>query len=160
MENNTTNPDASQTLPATPAIGTEGDSKQIITNANQPAQEASPLPLNSDEFPCPICGHLINANSYFCPNCGRKLKEPPPATNLGKQISLYLFAILVPPFGIVPAIKYLTAKDHKAKIIGYYLLILTIISILVGAWLTMGLIDQFNKAVNLQQLNDLQNAGL
>ena len=119
-----------------------------------------PIPLDGSSFPCPSCGKPVDINAYFCPNCGKKIKDPPPSTTIGKQISLYLFALLVPPFGIIPAIKYLRAPDHKAKIIGYFTLILPVISLGIGIWLTLDFIDQVNKTVNLQQLNDIKNAGI
>jgi len=112
------------------------------------------------EKSCPSCGTKISPDAYFCPNCGKKIKDPPPSTAIGKQIAIYIFALAAPPFGIIPAIKYLRQKDEKSKIIGYFILILTVISFGIGIWFTLALIDQLNKSVNLQQLNDLQNAGI
>ncbi len=119
----------------------------------------SAIPINSGNS-CPSCGAKLNSDSYFCPNCGKKIKEPPPSTKLGRQIAIYLFALAAPPFGIIPAIKYLRQKDEKSKIIGYFIIVLTIISFCIGIWFTLSFIDQLNKSVNLQQLNDLQNAGI
>lgn len=126
------------------------------------AQESTAAPQQSSQQTtqtsiCPACGKPLDINSYFCPNCGKKIKEPPPSTSIGKQISLYLFALFVPPFGIIPGLRYLKSPDHKAKTVGYFTILLTIISLLITVWLTLSAVDQFNKTLNSTLL---QNAGI
>ncbi len=120
----------------------------------QPPQQAAQTNV------CPACGKPLDANSYFCPNCGKKIKDPPPSTTISKQIMVYLFALFVPPFGIIPAIKYLKSPDHKAKTVGYFTILLTIMSLILTLCLTLGAIVQFNNALNSTQLQNIQNAGL
>src|SRR5687767_12689866 len=106
---------------------------------------------------CLSCGKPVEQNSYFCPNCGKKIKEPPPSTHISSQIGIYLIALLAPPFGLIPAIKYLRSNDHNAKIIGYFAVLLTVISLSVAIWITLGFINQLNSSTSLQQLYDIQN---
>ncbi len=108
---------------------------------------------------CKYCHFPLSDTYFFCPNCGKKAKEPPLSTQLGKQISLYALSLFVPPFGLWPAIKYLNQGDEKSKRIGLIAFILSIIGIIGTIWITMDYVDQANKAVNLQ-LNQYQNLGL
>jgi len=91
---------------------------------------------------CIYCGGNISLSDYFCPNCGKKLKEKP----------IYFVSFFLPPLGIWPAIKYLRQSDEKSKKIGLVALFLTIISIVIASWLTISLINSFNKELG-NQLN-------
>jgi len=107
---------------------------------------------------CPYCQGSISSADYFCPSCGKKLKEKPLATTFGKQLMIYLISVFLPPLGILPAIKYLRQPDAKSKKIGLVTLVLTIISVIVTTWLTIGLVNSLSKGMS-DQLNLYQNLG-
>jgi len=96
-------------------------------------------------------------NFYFCPNCGKKIKEPPLSTSIGKQIYIYALSILLPPLGLWPGIKYLLQGSTKARIIGIVAIVLTIISTVLTIKITLDFVNsQINTAdTQLQQLENL-----
>ncbi len=77
---------------------------------------------------CKYCKNPVAESFYFCPNCGKKLKEPPFKFSWGKTIVILLESILLPPFGIIPGIRYLLKNDNKAMIVGLTAIILTFLS--------------------------------
>jgi hypothetical protein len=103
---------------------------------------------------CPACKQNIQAEYYFCPNCGRKLKEKPQPTTMLRQILVYLLSFFLPPLGLWPGIKYLKQKDNKSKIIGVISIVLTVVSAAISIWLYFGLIRTINQQLN-QQLNNI-----
>lgn len=107
---------------------------------------------------CVYCKHEVPKEVYFCPNCGKKLKEPPVSKTLLAQIGLYAVSILFPPFGLFPALKYLKQNDQTAKNIGIIAILLTVISIIVGIWLSINIVTQVQTQLNQQV--QLQSAGL
>ena len=99
---------------------------------------------------CKYCQGNISSADYFCPLCGKKLKEKPLSTSLKSQILVYLLAVLLPPLGIWPAIKYFRQEDEKSKKIGLTIIILTVIAVVVTVWLTAGLVKTFNQKIGEQ----------
>lgn len=108
---------------------------------------------------CPVCHFPVTETSYFCPNCGKKIKEPPVSVTIGKQISIYAISILLPPLGFWPGIKYVMQEDQKAKTVGLIAIVLTIISTILTLWLSFAAFNLFNQAMNTQT-QQLQNLGL
>ncbi|MCX6800411.1 MAG: hypothetical protein NT091_04680 [Candidatus Falkowbacteria bacterium] len=100
---------------------------------------------------CLICHQSILEKYYFCPNCGNSLKEKSIRVSIVTQIGLYTLAILMPPLGLWPGIKYLIKKDSQAKRIGIILIILTIISTIITIWTFFqffnNYLDQLNGAL-------------
>lgn len=76
------------------------------------------------------------------------MKDPPLSKTIAKQIGIYLLSALLPPFGLVPGIKYLRQKDDKSKMIGIAALVLTVLSSAVNIWLFFQLFNQLNSTVN------------
>lgn len=99
---------------------------------------------------CPQCGTGIPATAYFCPHCGRKIKDPPPSTSIWGQIKVYAFSILLPPFGLIPAIRYLRQPDGKSKVIGMVIIILTLISFIITTIYAVQFINSFNAELTKQ----------
>ncbi len=97
---------------------------------------------------CPSCHTGVLPDAYFCAHCGRKLKEPPPATSLTKQIAIYLVSILLPPFGLIWAVRYLRARDAAATKIGMAIIALTAVSLAVNVWLTIRLYNTYVDLLN------------
>lgn len=104
---------------------------------------------------CPQCGTGIPVTDYFCPHCGKKIKDPPPSTSAWGQIKAYAFSILVPPFGIIPAIRYLRQADGKSKTIGIVIIILTLISLVITVIYGVKYINSINEELQ-KQLGPLQ----
>lgn len=105
---------------------------------------------------CPFCHFPIIETFFFCPNCGKKLKEVPPATTIAKQIGIYALSVFLPPLGLWPGIKYLMQPDQKAKTIGMVAIVLTLVSTLVTVWIALSMVNQINQTFNFQ----LQQQGL
>lgn len=99
---------------------------------------------------CASCHTLLLESFYYCPTCGKKAKEPPVSTTVGKQLSIYLISIFFPPFGLWPGVTYLMDKSEKAKIIGLVAIILTLISTIVTTWLVYTTILQANTLMQGQ----------
>ena len=100
---------------------------------------------------CPNCKNQVLPIDIFCPACGKKLKDGKSSTGIQKQIGLYLISFFLPPFGLIPAIKYLRQADSKSKIIGVIAMALTAISILVTIYLTKLALGTFQSQLQLYQ---------
>jgi predicted nucleic acid-binding Zn ribbon protein len=101
------------------------------------------------EITCPSCGSAIPAIAYFCLNCGKQLKDKPPAKTLSRQIIVYLVSLFLPPFGFWYAWKYLKRADHESRKIGIVAVILTIISILGSIWIAEAIINSVSQSLDL-----------
>lgn len=101
---------------------------------------------------CKSCQNPIAETFYFCPYCGKKLKSAPLSTSVGKQIGVYLLAVLVPPFGIIPGIKYLNQPDDKSKVVGLVTILLTGFTFLAGVYFGMVLWQDLQRALGSQGL--------
>ena len=108
--------------------------------------------METDQQICPSCKKFIIEAFYFCPHCGKNLKPAPIFVSVFKQIGVYAISLLIPPLGLWPGIKYLRQSNEKTKIIGVVAIILTVISISVTIWLTIGLINQVDQTVT-EQMN-------
>ena len=107
---------------------------------------------------CPSCKKQISNEANFCPNCGKKIKEPPASTTILSQLGVYAISVLFPPFGIIPALKYLKQNDQAAKNIGIIAILLTFLSIIIGIWLSIYIVSQVQNTINAQL--QLQSSGL
>ncbi len=103
------------------------------------------------EIICPHCQKQAHDTDYFCPFCGKKLKEQPLSTSIKKQIGMYLFAVFFPPFGVIPAIRYVRADTQKARNIGYITLILTAAVLIITIVLTLQVVTEANKIINVSK---------
>lgn len=97
----------------------------------------------------------MSATSYFCSNCGKKLHEKPLSASVLKQAGMYLVSVLLPPFGLWWAVKYLRQGDSTGKKIGIAIIALTVISLALNIWGTIALYDTYS-----QLLNPYRNLGL
>ncbi|MEP7167245.1 MAG: zinc ribbon domain-containing protein [Candidatus Woesebacteria bacterium] len=109
----------------------------------------------SPAFLCPQCHQPIKSTDYFCANCGKKIKEVPPATTVMRQALLYLGSIVLPPMGIVWGIKYLKQPDQKSKLIGIVAMVLTVLSFIITTKIALDYVSQINEQVSIQ-MNQLQ----
>jgi hypothetical protein len=101
---------------------------------------------------CPKCHQPIEIGSYFCPNCGEKIRSKPLVTSWQGQIWLYLKTLLLPPFGFYWGYKYLRQGDKRSKWIGVVVIGLTIVEMI---WLVITTVNAVNVASQqvTQQLN-------
>lgn len=118
-------------------------SAQTIANL----QSAPGMPA-AESFLCPKCQTPNPVSNYYCLQCGKKLKEPPVSTSIGKQILIYAVSFLLPPFGLGWAFAYMRQKNGKAKVIGWIALLLTIISIALTVWITVAFFNAYTKLLN------------
>ena len=108
---------------------------------------------------CKYCKSPIVDNFYFCPYCGKKIKEPPFKFSWGKTIILILESVFLPPFGIIPAVKYLIKNSYRARIIGAVAVILTIASTTIITVFTINLINKTLEGYNeIYQTQDILNS--
>ncbi len=108
---------------------------------------------------CTVCHLPVFTNYFFCPNCGKQIHEPPLSTTIGKQIGIYALSVLLPPFGLYPAFKYLRQENQKAKIIGVVAIVLTILSIVISIWLAIDFTNKLYGQLN-SQMNQYPGLGL
>lgn len=64
------------------------------------------------------------------------------------QIGLYLESFFFPPFGLIPAIKYLRQSDGKSKIVGISAILITILTIMIAISVIAGVLGTINKMLN------------
>ena len=97
---------------------------------------------------CPVCHQAISPGFYFCPNCGNNLKEEPVKISIISQIGLYIFSILLPPFGLWPGIKYAKKKSPQARQVGYIMIALTLISAIIMTWQIFAIFENYLNQMN------------
>lgn len=104
---------------------------------------------------CRYCHRPINETDFFCPSCGNKLKNKPLLTSFGRQVLVILVSVLLPPFGMGWAFKYIAQEDAISKRLGWAIVVLTAISLVVMVKMTIDVANQVSDAVN-QQMQLLQ----
>jgi RsiW-degrading membrane proteinase PrsW (M82 family) len=102
------------------------------------------------EEKCLKCHVTVRQTDYFCYNCGNNLKPVPPSVSLVDQMALYIKSILIPPFGILWAIKYLRQDSGKSKIVGIIAIVLTLTSLIICSILFKNFVSNVNKQVSEQ----------
>ncbi|WP_407376112.1 zinc-ribbon domain-containing protein [Methanobrevibacter sp.] len=92
---------------------------------------------------CPYCGEELVDNAKFCKSCGKNLEDfqttqssqntdyyPPTTQNDHKTAIIvgYIFAVLIPLFGLITGVYLLTRKDsEKANRNGKYVIIVSLV---------------------------------
>lgn len=99
---------------------------------------------------CSSCNLPIQDNFYFCPNCGKKLKEKPLSTSIGKQIVIYTISFIIPPSGFWYGFKYISQQGKNRKIIGILSIVITLISSIISVYLFKNFIDNINIELSKQ----------
>ncbi len=108
---------------------------------------------------CKFCKSPVQENFYFCPNCGKKIKEPPFKFSLGKSITIIVVAILIPPFGIIPGVKYFLKDDRRAQFVGLITIAVTIIATGLMLIITSRVLNYYKDAYNqVMQIQSSMNA--
>lgn len=99
---------------------------------------------------CPQCHIEVRPTDYYCFNCGNNLHSAPPSEALVDIIILFAKSLLLPPFGVYWAYKYLRADDSKRKFIGIIAILITLISFAISIVLFKNVITTFNEQLNTQ----------
>lgn len=94
---------------------------------------------------CKFCQNPISSTYFFCPYCGKVLRRPPLSTSVLKQILMYILAVFLPLFAILPGIRYLGQEDNRSKEVGIIVLLLTGVSLLFNVYLIFWMVDYFEK---------------
>lgn len=97
---------------------------------------------------CKSCQNPISPTYFFCPYCGKKLKQPPLSTSVGKQIGVYFLAVFFPFLTVVTGFRYINQSDSKSKAIGIVTLLLTGLSILLNVYFLFVFMDEFKQLLN------------
>ncbi len=99
---------------------------------------------------CPSCRQPVDTSVFFCPNCGKKIRSPPLSTSVTTQILLYIKTLLLPPFGIIWGYRYCRQSDRASKIIGYIVIVITIIETIWMTKVTVDIINSTTTQINSQ----------
>lgn len=108
------------------------------------------------EGKCPFCASQVVPDEYFCSNCGRGIRRKLPSVSLSTQLGIYLVSLILPPFGLFQAFKYLRESDSKRRSVGIIAILLTAVSLVIVAVTSISLINTVNEQVNRQVKNLLQ----
>jgi len=101
---------------------------------------------SSSTTPCPFCRVQIDAIDYYCPNCGKKVREKPLSTGIGRQVIVYAVSLLLPPFGLVWVPRYWKISGSGKKI-ALAIIVLTVISLVVSIWIAVDFVHAFDTAL-------------
>ncbi len=108
---------------------------------------------------CKYCKSAVQESFYFCPNCGKKIKEPPFKFSLAKSITIIVAAILIPPFGIIPGVKYFLKDDRRAQFVGIITIAVTVIATGLFIIVTSRVLNYYKAAYNqVMQIQSSMNA--
>ena len=100
------------------------------------------------ELKCIICQSSLQSSWNFCPNCGKVLHDFPPSTSLSRQLVIYFISFFLPPFGLGYAFRYLKRKERKVKLVGFVVVILTIVSLIMTMIALKALLDSYSIILN------------
>lgn len=103
---------------------------------------------------CKSCQNPVSPTYFFCPYCGRKLRQPPLSTSVGKQIGIYLLAVFFPFFSIIPGIRYIRQSDSISKSVGIVTLLLSGIFLMLNIYFFYVSMDYFKQLLNSPLLID------
>lgn len=113
--------------------------------------------MDTMQFVCPQCGSITTPDDTFCSHCGVKLNQIV-TIGMGKQIWIYFVSLALPPFGLIWTWKYLRSGTPQQKRIAWIALILTVISIIVTVWVTVGFLQGISDQIN--SVSNFSNLGL
>jgi predicted nucleic acid-binding Zn ribbon protein len=80
---------------------------------------------------CPYCNNVINPEDIFCSECGKKLPDKNAPFSTAQKIKMFLFSIILAPFGLYWFFKYFKDPIPEKKKTAYVILYITILMVLV-----------------------------
>jgi|SRR5579872_3619517 len=104
--------------------------------------------MDTMQFVCPVCGNITAPDDVFCSHCGAQLANHNQNIGIGKQIWIYFVSLALPPFGFIWTWKYLKSGTPQQKRVGWIALILTVISIILTVWVTVGFLQGISSQIN------------
>ena len=107
------------------------------------------LPTAMSSEICLKCKKPVAPTDNFCPNCGTKIVR---RVSIWRQIWIYFVSVAFPPLGLIWTFRYFRSQYKQVKWVGIIATVLTIISLIVTTWLTLGFINSVNQQLT-QQLN-------
>lgn len=100
---------------------------------------------------CPQCQNILLPNENFCPKCGFQIVQTPQVVGIGRQAWIYFVSLFLPPLGFIWTFKYFRSDNTQLKRIALIATVLTIISIIVSIWFTVGFFQGIQQQVNMYQ---------
>lgn len=97
---------------------------------------------------CPYCKAVVEPVFRFCPYCGKPLEEMFLGIGVGKQIYVYFLSLLLPPYGIIWAMRYMKSPNPQVKTVAWVAIILTILSLGVSVWIILDVVKQVQNAMS------------
>lgn len=76
--------------------------------------------------------------------------------SLSRQVGVYALSFFLPPFGLVPGIKYMLGKQPNSARVGIIAITLTLLSVIISVALFMQILNSITSNVN-SQLNQQLN---
>jgi len=115
--------------------------------------------MDPSQTNCPKCHAIISSGSNYCSNCGVPVSDKALHISIGRQLWIYFVSICLPPLGLGYTFKYIVSPSSQNKRVAIIAAILTIVSIVLTIWATMGLINSLQTQLN-SQLNSYPGMGL
>lgn len=107
---------------------------------------------------CPQCNTILLPNTNFCPKCGFPIVQTPQIISVGRQVWIYFVSLCLPPLGLIWTFKYFRSTSPQLKRIAWIATILTVISIIISVWFTVGFFQGIQQQYS--QIDNYSNLGL
>ncbi|MCL4385598.1 MAG: zinc ribbon domain-containing protein [Cyanobacteria bacterium] len=102
---------------------------------------------------CPKCHAGLPSNSFFCFNCGKKIKDKPLSTSIPRQMFVYFLSFFLTPMGFSYGFKYFR-QPGAAKIIGVICIALSSAALVIAILVVVSLFSTINSVMNGGQINN------
>lgn len=99
---------------------------------------------------CPACRQPVDSTDYFCRNCGKNIRPRPLSISIGSQLVLYFKTLLLPPLGFIWGFRYLRQSSIGSKLVGLFVIILTLAELIWLIQATVYAIDTVNRQLYQQ----------
>lgn len=80
---------------------------------------------------CPFCKNVIDPDDTFCSHCGKKLPDRNAPFPTAQKIKMFLFSIILAPFGLYWFFKYFKDPNSERRKVAYTILYITIFMIII-----------------------------
>lgn len=101
-------------------------------------------------FQCQRCHSEVRVGDYFCFNCGENLRPKPLDTSVGHQLTLYVGSVVLLPMGLIWGMRYVRQSSGKAKTVGVVCIIITVVTVVILAKVTVNFMQLLNQQVEEQ----------
>lgn len=66
------------------------------------------------------------------------------------RVALYAASFLLPPLNLIWTVKYLKTPDPEARKIGIISLVITVVALILGIWISLSLFKNLNRQITGQ----------